>query len=271
MTRVISDLEIAQSNSQFTAACALIARRRPDADIVDRDGLAIRWAGAPSLFFNTVFLAERVADPDLLKRRFLAAAQFMRSKPQRGLFLACQDYLAEPALAQLDAASGEAGLVYALDVFGMTGDCDQFDYPAAPPGLSFKRAIDEEGLRQCADISSLANGDPLEPRRESILGSPLWREHAFSYLGYYEDRAVSTATVLVNDGQLYLALVATLKDMQGRGLGSATVLHALKAAHEATGLVRTSLDSTPAALAMYARIGYRQVTRTRVYLVSGAH
>jgi GNAT superfamily N-acetyltransferase len=270
MTSLISDFEITESNRQFIAAAAFISRYRPGADIVERDGLAIRWSGAPGIFFNTVFLTERIADAAVLKRRFQTAAQYMRAKPQRGLFLACKDYLSGDALAQLDAVRDEAGLVFAADVFGMTGDYQQFEHVAEHPGLRFERAVGDEGLRQCADISSAVNGDAPEARRESILGSRLWKEQAFSYLAYHQGKAVSTATAIVNEGQLYLALVATLPDMQRRGFGEATVRHALKATHEATGLSRTSLDSTPAAVAVYERIGYRRVTRTGAYLLSGA-
>ena len=74
-----------------------------------------------------------------------------------------------------------------------------------------------------------------------------------------DDRAVSTATTMVLGNVLYLALVATVEDARKKGYGEAVVRHSLQAAHEATGLRRTTLHATEDGRPVYTRLGYRPV------------
>ena len=79
-----------------------------------------------------------------------------------------------------------------------------------------------------ADVNCEAYGFPLELGRSGLSGSTLWTEKAYSFLGYENDRAVSAASAIVNDGCLYLALVATRSDVQRKRYAEAVVRHALQ-------------------------------------------
>ncbi|WP_394365212.1 hypothetical protein [Paraburkholderia kirstenboschensis] len=80
-----------------------------------------------------------------------------------------------------------------------------------------------------------------------------------------ERSAVSTAAAIVNDGAVYLALVATRPDAQRNGFGEATVRCALSAAYHATGIRRTILHATDAGLPVYLRVGYHRTTVFKTY------
>ena len=56
------------------------------------------------------------------------------------------------------------------------------------------------------------------------------------------DKPVSTATVTINEGRLFLFLVATMPEARRKGYGEAVVRHALQTAHETTGIRRTVLQ-----------------------------
>jgi GNAT superfamily N-acetyltransferase len=148
---------------------------------------------------------------------------------------------------------------------GMVGDVLPFNSVPSHPLLQFMRVTDEAALQLYADINSEGYGFPREAGRAGLEGSSFWKNVAFSYIGYESGQAVSTAAAIVNDGQLYLALVATRPDAQRKGYGEATVRHALNAAYEATGLKRTSLHATDAGFPVYQRVGYHYATRFKAY------
>jgi len=59
--------------------------------------------------------------------------------------------------------------------------------------------------------------------------------------------------------------VATVPDQQRRGFGEAVMRHAVAEAQREHGIARSILQSTPAGLHLYQRMGYRVVTRVSVY------
>lgn len=266
----MSEAEIVESNNQFISLARFCASDKPKADLYDRDGIAMCWAGSQLIFFNTCFLTEHVTDVGELKRQLHAVAEYMRAKPEPGLFFICDDFLSDEVQQQLQAAIADAGLVHAMDTIGMVGDVLSFDQPVECPGLQVERVKDAEALRAFADINSDAYGLPLELMRGGLEGSVLWTEHAYCYVGYHDGKAVSTTAVIESDGHLYVALVATRPDAQRRGFGDATMRRALEVALEVTGLHRTSLHATQAGFPVYAKMGYRRVTGIPAYTLQPA-
>jgi ribosomal protein S18 acetylase RimI-like enzyme len=65
-------------------------------------------------------------------------------------------------------------------------------------------------------------------------------------------------------------MVATLPAHRGLGCAEAVMRHALAEAHRTWGVERTVLHATPEGLPVYRLMGYRPVTRFRVYLAAPA-
>ena len=89
----------------------------------------------------------------------------------------------------------------------------------------------------------------------------LWHEHAYGFVAYEGDKPVSTATAIINEGCLFLFLVATMPEARRKGYGEAVVRHALQTAHEATGISRTVLHATEAGYPLYFRLGYHPTAK----------
>ncbi len=238
--------EILESSHQYVSMWKVLAGDRPGADLGEPDGLSMCWADSPFPFWNALFVTGQIPDAALLRARLRAASAYMRSKHHAGLVYVYEDQLSGAARTDLDAIAASEGLTFALDI-----------------------TRDEAALQLYADINSEGYGFPLDAGRAGLAGSTFWKEVAFSYIGYENGRAVSTASAIVNDGQLYLALVATRPDSQRKGFGEATVRHALQAAYEATGLTRTTLHATDAGYPMYQRVGYHRTTKFKTYRPAG--
>jgi ribosomal protein S18 acetylase RimI-like enzyme len=110
----------------------------------------------------------------------------------------------------------------------------------------------------------MAENLPLEIDQASIPPPDVWRA-AFPYVLYEEDRPVSTASVFVGDGFLYLAMVATLPEARRKGYAAAIAQHSLQKAYEATGITRMMLHSKKGATLIYTRLGYRAIAQFTKY------
>ncbi|CAK9889643.1 MULTISPECIES: GNAT family N-acetyltransferase [Pseudomonas] len=258
--------EIDESNFQFLSMWKRLAGDHPGANLADEPGLSMRWADNAFAFWNALYLTEQISDAEHLRTRLTTAQRYMKSKQHDGLVYVCEDYLSASLLEQMETIVDSTGLVFALHLTGMVGNLLPFAEHNLHPALTFKRAENEEILQAYADINSAGYGLPLAAGRAGLMGSDLWRSSAYAYVGYDNGVPVSTSAAIVNDGQLYLALVATLPEAQRKGFGHATVRHALQCAYEATGLTRTSLHATEAGAPVYERIGYHRVTRFRAYM-----
>lgn len=260
-----------KSNDQFIALSTFVCSAIPDSEVFDKDGIAVRWTCSDLIFFNAVYLNEGIADTDVLRQRLRTVAQYMRLKAQPGLFLLCEDYVAEGARSDLEAAIADAGLAPVLNATGMTGELLPFAQATEHHGLHFERVGSEQALNHFTAVNEAAYAAAPESYFAAFRQSmPLWTERSHSYLAYHQGKPVSTASVIESDGELYLALVATHPEAQRLGFGEAIVRHVLEVAHHASGLRQTSLHATQAGFAVYQRMGYRPVTRFLGYSLGQA-
>jgi GNAT superfamily N-acetyltransferase len=256
--------ELVESMEQYASMWKVLVGELPDADLTDKPGLSISWADNAFPFWNAIFLTEQLTDADVLESRLEEAATYMRGKLRGGLVYVCEEYLSGPAKDDLLAILKRQGLELSLPITGMAGDILPLQAPSHP-SLRMERVTDEDRLQAYADLNCAAYGFPLEWGKTALKGSKLWKEEGYTYLGYEGDKPVSAASAIVNDGCLYLALVATSPDARNKGYAEATVRHALQTAHKATGLKRTILHATDAGFPVYRRVGYHQTAKLMAY------
>jgi GNAT superfamily N-acetyltransferase len=252
--------ELAESLHQFVTIWKLIGERFPQVDRTDRPGLAVSWPNTRFPIYNALFLTEELTDAVILRDRVQDAAAYMRARPCGGLFVLCLDNLSGLAKGSLDSILAESGLVQSLPMTGMAGDILPMAAPEHPT-LRFVRISDSSTIQTFAELNCLAYDVPVETSLSLVREHTLWHKYAHGFIAYEDERPVSTATAIVNDGCLFLFLVATAPDARRRGFGEAVVRHALQSAHEETGIRRTVLHATDAGYPVYLRLGYHPTVK----------
>jgi GNAT superfamily N-acetyltransferase len=252
-TKTEISTEVLGSNAFFISVWRQFAESFQNADIATRDGLEIGWPDVPLSMYNNIFLVGNIEDTEILAARVHEATSFARTKRQAGVVTVCHELLGDQAQFEVDAIFESEGYIPAFPLTGMAGNI----LPLAAPGhpdLRIERA--EDNGVDVTEINCRAYGFSVETGRASLLRSSFW-QGAFPYVAFSGDRAVATATVVVQRECLYLALVATVPEAQGKGYAQAVVRHALQKAHEATGLTRTILHATQAGYPLYDGLRYR--------------
>jgi GNAT superfamily N-acetyltransferase len=255
-----TNTELAESLHQFVTIWKMIGRPFPRVDQMDRPGLAITWPDTHFPFYNALFLTEQLTDAQVLQDRVQAAAAYMRARPNGGLFVLCLDNVSGAAKESLPTILAEAEFVQALPMTGMAGDI----LPIEAPGhraLRFERILDDATIQDFAQINCISYDVPVETSLSLVKEHTLWHEHAYGFVAYEGDRPVSTATAIINEGCLFLFLVATMPEARCKGYGEAVVRHSLQTAHKATGISRTVLHATEAGYPLYLRLGYQPTVK----------
>lgn len=241
-----------------------VVSERGTGEVLDRNGLAIRWADSQFVFWNCLTFVEQIGSSERLKSLFWDAAAYLRSHERPGLLWVMEglvDPTHRPSIAHI---ADEAGLRLILSGFGMAGDVLSIAEPQCPE-LEFVRVTSEEHLEIYADLNALAYSMPLETVRDALRGSALWKSDAHAYLAYSGGEPVSVAATIANGDHLFLILVATAPAYQRKGYGEAVVRKALFEGAKATGLTRTVLHATLAGAPVYERIGYHKVSDLGFY------
>ncbi|MBD2830780.1 GNAT family N-acetyltransferase [Streptomyces sp. NPDC049952] len=243
---------------------AMVLDRDDNADVRDLPGLAVRWADCRFAFWNCVTLTEVGADAKVTRRRLHEAADIMRSKTHAGFLWVFEELLDEAARVALEPAAERAGLQYAFAGTGMAGDLLPIVEPAHRD-LTFVRVRTDEHLRAYADLNSRAYGFPPEDGRDGLVGSALWKDGVYAYLGLRDGEPVTCAATVEADGRLFVVLVATDPEWERRGYGEAVTRKALFEGGRATGLRRATLHATAAGAPVYPRIGFKPNSPMRFF------
>ena len=261
-TELPSPLTVANIESlhQFITIWRLIGKPFPQVDSTDRPGLAISWPNTRFPFYNSLFLTEQLTDAHVLQDRVQEAAAYMRARPTAGLFVVCVDNLSGSAKESLSPILAQARFVQAIPMTGMAGDILPME-ASGHPGLRFVRIWDDSTIEAFAELNCMSYGIPIETGLSLVKEHTLWRERAYGFVAYEGDRLVSTATAIINEGCLFLFLVATAPDARRKGYGEAVVRHALQTAHKATGIRRTVLHATELGYPVYLRLGYHPTVK----------
>jgi len=252
--------ELAESLHQFISIWKLLAKPFPQADQKDKPGLAISWANITFTFYNSLFLTEEFSDAALLQSRIKEASAYMRAHSDGGWFVICLDKLSGAAKENLQEILTKEKLNPVIPMTGMAGDI----LPLAAsghPALRFVRITDDKTIKDFVELNCVGYNLPVELGQSLIGEHTFWHKHAYGFVAYEGDKLVSTATAIVNEGCLFLFLVATAPESRRKGYAEAVVRHALQTAHEATGIRRTVLHASEDGYPVYLKLGYHPTAK----------
>ncbi len=170
----------------------------------------------------------------------------------------------------LEKALREHGLALAEELTGMALNLNDLTEPAQPlEGFTAVPVVDDQQLvdwcrimTQVSEFPDLASEAWLDMCRGiNILRHDQWR----FYLGLWNGKPISTASLFRSNGVAGIHSVTTLPEFRGAGFGSAITLAPLSDAKR-TGFSQAVLYSSPMAVNLYRRLGFREHGKGRIYL-----
>jgi ribosomal protein S18 acetylase RimI-like enzyme len=267
LAQVAAEFESWEAN--LRQSFRVLAQGRPRADVAELDGVSIASLGASFQMFNAAFLNRHVAGREDLEARLVCAQTLFAARSLPWAFWICEDWLARPARRALVRACEEFGLRAAAEMPGMIADSLReprrfASHRQAALRFTVRRAQGAGAMEDFRAVGSVCFHVP-----------PIWFGEVFDdamagraftcWVGYHDERPVSTAATVVSDGVIGLYNVATLPGARGRGYAEAITRHAIASATRESGLQRVILQSTALGERLYRRLGFREVSRVVVF------
>jgi GNAT superfamily N-acetyltransferase len=247
----------------FIEAWKAMVGRLPSPRIEEADGVATCFGNVPLVFLNLSIVDRPAASADDLRALLKTSAGRAGACEHPSGVVLCEDWLP----AGWEQVTAEAGLAEMMGMTGMEGG--KLLPPRRPQAnVEIRRAIDDAGARDLAQLNAVAYHVPGE-LFECISGINFWHDDSLAYVGYVDGKPVSTASVLPVAGTVYVALVATLPEEQGKGYAETVMRHAVTQGQQAMGVMRTTLHATDMGQPVYRAMGY--TPGPRLILFAPAH
>jgi len=246
----------------------LLAARRPTGELHEASGVTLASAGVRFGMFNAALISAPVpAREEGLAGRIAAAAAHFRERRLEWSCWVCEHWLEERVRPRADGIFCTFGLYRAATYPGML--TERIAPPVrALPGLEIRR-VDEPPTRLAfCQVGCVCFRAPFDWFREIFDRERLWGDDLAGYVGYVQGEPIATAMTVVGAGAVGIYNVATLPAHQRRGYAEVLVRHGLEEARRSTGIERSILQSSSQGFSLYARMGYRTVTRFNVYATS---
>jgi ribosomal protein S18 acetylase RimI-like enzyme len=241
----------------------VIASSRGAGELRELRGVSIASAGVTFQMFNAAFLSAPAPNDAELAQRIMLPMVHFNARGLEWAYWVCDDFIQTPARRRSRQAFEKHGLRHSVDLPGMVAE--QVRPPVRPLPVIDVRRVRNGGAKDAfCEIGSQCFHVPLTWFREVFESDSVWDRFA-AYVGYVDGEPVSTAAVVMGGGVAGVYNVATLPGHQRHGYGEAVMRHAIADARRTHGVARTILQSTPAGLRLYQRMGFRTVTRVSVY------
>ena len=241
-----------------------LAAGKPHGSVLELPGVSIASLGVAFQMFNAAFPSQFIESPAELALRLAVAAEYFRANNQRWAFWICEDWLAIPVRRKLSQACLDFGLRLSAEMPGLAAEAICPPTRKTPP----------------LDVRLVRSAEALEDFR--ILGStcfhvpPAWFSEVFDtevpqhqkficWVGYASGVPVATAATISSHGVVGVYNVATVREYRQRGYAEAITRYVIDAALRENEAERVVLQSTSQGLNLYARIGFKVVTRVLVY------
>jgi len=235
----------------FADAWKLMTGRLPAPHFNDADGLVSCFCDAPSFFFNVWIPTAPTTTPEAFKSLLAAGAVRAQSAAHMAGGVVREDWL--PGDWQSLAAA--QGLAPAVPLTPMEAEDLAPPRRPQPADLEIRRVVDDTGARAIALLNADAYGMPHE-MFGAMTTMALWAPDSLGFVGYVAGKPVSATGVFPVADTVYVAMVATAPDVQGKGYAEAVMRHAVLEGQKAMGVKRTTLHATDAGRPVYAAMGY---------------
>jgi GNAT superfamily N-acetyltransferase len=140
---------------------------------------------------------------------------------------------------------------------------------ALPVGVEVRRVVDASGAR---DFLLVAGDDPVDPLPAGVVPDSLFADPASllalevaGFVAYVRDVPVAAAMSFTDGEVTRVGWVATIPAHRRRGHGDAVTRAAVLAGFEVGARVAV-LESSPMGASMYRAMGFREITRYRVWV-----
>jgi GNAT superfamily N-acetyltransferase len=259
MQGMAGNLDTASVARCFVDAWRYIGGQYPGHVLAQVGSVAVTLSQTNCAFFNMITISGPTANEAALRQAITTARGYAEACPHDAMLLLSPDWLPEGGATILAAQ----GMAFSMSMWGMAADglaTPRRDEPA----LEFRIATDEATSLDVGRVNADAYGMPRE--MFAVSGNlHRWSGTQVAVVGYDEGRAVTAAQAYLLGHRIYIAMVATLPGLHGKGFGEAAMRRAIMAVQNAAGHKRLWLHATEMGRPLYRAMGFTDGAQMDLY------
>jgi ribosomal protein S18 acetylase RimI-like enzyme len=254
LPRMQSDLRD-EAMKAFSSIGLGIVKTFPNAVIKHRQDVNLAWSGKKLVVLNSAFRTSRAETVHQLEETLkYVQSQFdlLNTNKYSGIFVFEASSLLENDISR-------EAIVKVCSKYGFESE---FVDTMARHGGTFEK-IDVGAL----EVKKVEIAEQIAQSRALFFpdddtdwtGSVDYYKSLYSYVGYVEGKAVTTATAHVYESKVFLFNVGTHPDYRNRGYGTTISKYALQMAMEQSGSTISLLHASAMGKPIYEKIGFKQI------------
>jgi GNAT superfamily N-acetyltransferase len=232
---------------------------------VEQGGVKLITSPVSYSVFNIALLTEPVSDFEgELERRIHVASDHYRRTGRPWSFWICEHYLGPRGARRLIRTFKAEGMECIAESPGM--ETAQFPAPRRPlPALEIRRVHDQRTRSAFARLVAGCFNIPIGITTQVYESEQVWLSPLRMYIGYHEGNAVASAGVIAEAGAIGIYSVATLPTWRRIGMAEAVMRFAVDELRAEGAEGPLVLQSSPAGLELYRKLGFSRTTRYFVF------
>lgn len=234
----------------FISAWRQMTSRLPSPVYEEDGGIACCFCDAPNLFLNLWIQSQPAQSVEQLDAMLTLGQEKARSSAYPIGSILRKDWLPTGWETEVQ----KYGLTPMVPMTSMESD-HILPPRREPPSIEIFRIGDDKSARDLAMLNAAAYAMP-EELFECIATKSFWPSDCYGYVGYVDGHPVSSAAALSVHNTVYIALVATAPDQQGKGYAETVMRHAIVEGQKGMGWTRTTLHASEAGKPLYQAMGY---------------
>ncbi len=232
-------------------------------------GLRLITSWVTHAVFNIALLDGPAPDPPgngpgELERRIERAAVHYRAHGRAWSFWICEHLLGPRVQRRLYRIFDACGMSCIAEPPGM--EIDELPPQKRPlPAIEVRRAAEAQVRQDFADIVGQCFYIPAQLAHEVYDDPGPWGAPLEIFVGYSGGRAVTCAAFIEAAGAIGIYSVGTLPGWRGQGFAEAIMRHGVAEFRRRGAAGPLVLQSSPAGMELYRRLGFRRTTRYFVF------
>ena len=242
-----------------------LAEARAHAVIREFSGIAAISLGVRFQMFNAAFLANPVEDERDFERRVTAASVHFHAHGQEWSLWLCDGLLSEALQRRATRILQRTGLRQSSLMPGMLADALNSQARNLPE-CEIREVDSPEDLESFRQVGATCFHVP-RPWFDEVFDEQTIRRGTFrSWLALADGRPVCTAATVLDSSAIGIYNVGTIPEFRGRGYAEAIVRECIRQECIHAPPLPIVLQSTQAGLNLYHELGFRSLTRFRVWV-----
>ena len=239
-----------------------------DGESREYPGVAVASSGIRYSVFNSAMLTAAVSDENDLGQRITVALVHFAARELGWTFWICEDLIEPTVLKRMDRIFAARGMRLITAAPGMYSE-ELRPRSRAGAQIECRRVSDARTRFDFCDVACVVFALPFRISYQIYAEPGYWQSGTQGYVGYKNGKPVTVAAIVPAAASAGVYSLGTLPQHQRCGFGETVMRFALDDTFKTMEVTRTVLQATDSGYPLYERMGYRTVTRFRVYERAG--